>query len=388
MWETAKDRLRGRLADGLAQSGLTLPWWVPLGTTAFTVIGLVVAVGQRVGPALPVAIAGFLLATSSTLLWICTGRLAPSWLKALGVLAGTGLLLTHPVVPDFAPMPMIVLAGELGSIAPPRVAFASTGGAIAVLGAAALTVGLVGAPVYQLAVVVGMAAGFMLRWYVRALDAERGKQEAVREQAMLGERQRIAREVHDVVAHSLSITLLHVTGARHGLRTDRDIDEAVAALTEAERIGRAAMADIRRTVGLLAQESAGTRALPGAGDLADLVAETCAAGLAADYELEGDVTAVDATVGLGLYRIAQESLANVVKHAPGEKALVRLEIGGADARLTVRNGHHGAARGSGGSGLAGMAARADQLGARLTAGPEGGEWVVDVTVPLAREAGS
>ncbi|MER6897883.1 MULTISPECIES: sensor histidine kinase [Amycolatopsis] len=386
MWETARDRLRGRLADGLAQSGLTLPWWVPMGTTAFTVIGLVVAVGQRVGPALPVAIAGFLLATSSSLLFAFTGRLAPSWLKALGMLAGIGLLLTYPVVPDFAPMPLAVLTGELGSIATARVAFAATGGAVALLGAAALTVGLVGFPVYTLAVVVGMAAGFMLRWYVRALDAERGKQEAVREQARLGERQRIAREVHDVVAHSLSITLLHVTGARHGLRTDRDIDEAVAALTEAERIGRAAMADIRRTVGLLSQESAGTRPLPGAGDIAELVAETCAAGLVAEYELEGDVTAVDNTVGLGLYRIVQESLANVVKHAPSEKALVRLEISAEDARLTVRNGHTGTARNSGGSGLAGMTARAGQLGARLTAGPEGGEWVVDVTVPLAREA--
>lgn len=388
MWETAKNRLRGRLADGLARSGLTLPWWVPLGTTAFTVIGLVVAVGQRAGSALPVAIAGFLLVTSSTLLWVCTGRLAPSWLKALATLAGVGLLLSCPVVADFAPMALIVLGGELGSIASARLAFAATGGSIALLGAAALTVGLVGFPVYVLAVLVGTAAGFMLRWYVRALDAERGKQEAVREQARLGERQRIAREVHDVVAHSLSITLLHVTGARHGLRTDRDIDEAVAALAEAERIGRAAMADIRRTVGLLAQESSGTRPLPGAGDIADLVAETGAAGLVADYELEGDVTAVDTTVGLGLYRIAQESLANVVKHAPAEKALVRLEISASDARLTVRNGHNGAARDSGGSGLAGMAARAEQLGARLTAGPQGGEWVVDVTVPLARGAAS
>ncbi|WP_020662168.1 histidine kinase [Amycolatopsis benzoatilytica] len=359
-----------------------------MGTTAFAGAGLIGAVVQRVGTGLPVALGGFVLAMGSSLFWAVTGRLVPSWVKALGMLAGVGVLLTHPVVPDFAPVPLFVLAGELSSIASARMALAGAAGAVGLLSVTAATVGLVGYPVYVLGVLVGFAAGFMLRWYVRALDAERGKQEAVREQAMLGERQRIAREVHDVVAHSLSITLLHVTGARHGLSTDRDIDEAVAALTEAERVGRAAMADIRRTVGLLSKDSSGTRPLPGAGDVAVLVSETCAAGLAVDYELEGDVTAVGSAVGLGLYRIVQESLANVVKHAPSTKALVHLTIEAAEAHLTVRNGHDGGPLNPGGSGLAGMTARAEQLGARLTAGPEDGAWVVDVTVPLARGAAS
>src|SRR5260370_23167810 len=97
--------------------------------------------------------------------------------------------------------------------------------------------------------------------------------------AILRARQRIAREVHDVVAHSLSITLLHLTGARRSLQEDRDVDEAVDALTEAERVGRTAMAEIRGTVGLLPRSPSGTRPLPGVYDLAGLLERTPAAGL-------------------------------------------------------------------------------------------------------------
>ncbi|WP_344868729.1 sensor histidine kinase [Amycolatopsis ultiminotia] len=388
MWGKVRDRVRVRLGTAMARSGITLPWWVPLGTTTFALVALVVAIGQRGGTPAGVLVAAFLLAQNSALLWLLTGRIVRTWQKSLAVLAGVGLLLAYPVVPDFAPIPLAVLTAEVAAIASAGLAFAVTAAGVALLAAAWMTVGLVGFPVYTLAVLLGLCAGFMLRWYVRALDAERGKQDAVREQAMLSERQRIAREVHDVVAHSLSITLLHVTGARHGLRTDRDVDEAVEALTEAERVGRAAMADVRRTVGLLSRESAGTRPLPGAGDIGDLVADTKAAGLDTHYELEGEVSAVDAVAGLGLYRIVQESLANVVKHAPAATASVRLRIGAGHARLTIRNGLSGETGPGGGSGLAGMAARAEQLGAVLHAGPAGPDWVVDVTVPVSHGAAS
>ncbi|MBB4688359.1 sensor histidine kinase [Amycolatopsis jiangsuensis] len=385
MWGKVRDRVAGRLNDALSRSGITVPWWVPLGTNTFALIGLAVAIGQRTAQPVPVLIAAFVLMQGGSLLFLLTGRIAPSWLKSLAVLAGVGVLLAFPVVPDFAPMPLAVLSAEVSAIASAGLAFVVTAAGVGVLAVAAATVGLVGFPVYTLAVLLGLCAGFMLRWYVRALDAERGKQDAVREQAMLAERQRIAREVHDIVAHSLSITLLHVTGARHGLRTDRDVDEAVEALAEAERVGRGAMAEIRRTVGLLSRDSAGTRSLPGTVDIADLVADTRAAGLDAYYELEGDVHAVASAAGLGLYRIAQESLANVVKHAPAETASVRLRIEAGAARLTVRNRRCGGTRQSGGSGLAGMAARAEQLGAVLRVGPEGPDWLVDVTVPLPAE---
>ena len=76
--------------------------------------------------------------------------------------------------------------------------------------------------------------------------------------------------MHDVIAHSLSVTLLHVTGARRGLQEDRDIDDAVDALSDAERLGRQAMADIRRTVGLLDDGPAKIAPEPGVADIAAL----------------------------------------------------------------------------------------------------------------------
>jgi signal transduction histidine kinase len=235
----------------------------------------------------------------------------------------------------------------------------------------------------MVAVLLGYTAGSVLRWYVRALDAELGKQDAVREQAVLAERQRIAREVHDVVAHSLSITLLHLTGARRALQQDRDVDEAIDGLTEAERVGRAAMADIRRAVGLLARAPAGTKPLPGADDIAGLVERTRAAGVDVRYEQQGEPATVGASTGLGLYRIAQESLANIAKHAPDATARIHLCVDQDSTRLTVRNGLPSTASDpvSGGAGLPGMRERAAQLGAELSAGPLGGQWVVEITVP-------
>ena len=380
--------VRARLETSLGRAGIALPWWVPVAVTAFGVVLAVAAVAQRgaLVPPAPIALAG-LLAVVTALGWAVTGVIAPPWLKALTVLAAVAILLARPVVPDFAPVVLVVLAAETAAIARPAVAFAVAAASVATLSVAAARVGLVGFPVYVAAVLLGLAAGFMLRWYVRALDAERAARDAVRDQAVLAERQRIAREVHDVVAHSLSITLLHLTGTRHALQQDRDVEEALEGLAEAERVGRTAMADIRRTVGVLAEASAGTRPLPGARDIPALVERTRAAGLAVRYEQEGDLAAVPDLAGLGLYRIAQESLANIAKHGGGAPARMRLDVGPAEARLVVRNRlPAGGVPGTGGSGLKGMSARAGQLGAELTAGPEGADWVVAVGVPAGGTA--
>lgn len=380
-----RDRVRARLEGSLAHSGIGVPWWVPV--CSVTVGGLIAiaAVAQRIGVTPPpmLLLAG-LAAAASVLLWLVTGRIAPSWLKSAGLLVGVAVLLVKPVVPDFAPILLAAMAAEMGAIARPGLGVTVTGFAVAVLIGSGIWFGLIGTPVYITAVLLCYAAGQLLRWYIRALAAERGNQQAVREQAILAERQRIAREVHDVVAHSLSITLLHLTGARRALQQDRDVDEAVEALSEAERVGRAAMSDVRRTVGLLSGASTGTRPLPGAADIAELVEQTQAAGLDVCFEQDGELTGIGASAGLGLYRIAQESLANIAKHAPDAAAELRLIVGPTGARLTVRNRLSPAAPAPAppGSGLPGMAARAAQLGAVLHAGPAGGHWEVDVTVPL------
>lgn len=386
--ERIVDWIRVRLGDSLVRAGIALPWWVAVCSSSIGLALAGIAIGQRhalLPP--PLLTASGLLAAFSFLTWVFTARIAPPWLRSATVIAAMAILLLRPVEPDFAPVLLVVLAAEEAAIATAATVIPATVMSLAVLAAADWWGGEVGAPLYMVAVLLGLSAGRMLRWYVRTLDAERGQQDAGREQAVLAERQRIAREVHDVVGHSLSITLLHLTGARRALQEDQDIDEAVEGLTEAERIGRAAMADIRRAVGLLNHAPAGTRPLPGASDIADLVRRTRAAGLDVRYEQEGDLASVGASEGLGLYRIAQESLANIAKHAPEAVAEVTLRVRQDGLRLTVRNGiRPGALRGStGGAGLPGMYARAEQLGAYLRVGPHGDHWLVEMTVPGTNE---
>lgn len=375
--------LRSRLEASLDRAGIDLPWWIPTAATGLGITFVVVAIAQRAAvlPAWMIVLVA-VLAAATAVAWFLTGRIMPSWLKSILVVGAVAVLLAHPVVPDFSPVMLVILVAEMGAIARPVIAAGATAGGIAVLVVAGVWGGLVGGPVYVVAVVLGYSAGVTLRWYVRALGAERGKQDAVREQATLAERQRIAREVHDVVGHSLSITLLYLTGARRALQQDRDVDEAVEALTEAERVGRSAMNDIRRAVGLLGNVPS-RKALPGIADIGTLVERTRAAGVDVRYEQHGDLGSVGPSAGLGLYRIAQESLANIAKHAPDTTARFRLLVEPHGTRLTVRNRLPLGATttATNGAGLAGMADRAAGLGAELTAGPDGEYWVVDVTVP-------
>ena len=385
------DRIRVRFEASLARLGVTLPWWIPASTKSAAVVFALVSVAQRCTPLppWPVALAG-LLALSPLPVWALTGWPMPQWLDAMATVVALAIFLAHPVSGDFSVVLPIIMAAELAATARPLVAATATVAGIAVLAAAQAWGRMTGYQVDIGGMVFAACAGAALRWYVRALAAERGKQDIAREQAMLAERQRIAREVHDVVAHSLTITLLHVTGARRALQQDRDVDEAVEALVDAERAGRAAMADIRRTVGLLAPSSTGTHPMPGIGDIRGLVDRTRAAGLDVRYDQRGDLASIADSAGLGLYRIAQESLANIAKHAPNATARVELHANGGGARLTVRNSLPGpvADRPASGSGLPGITARAGQLGAELRVGPEDGAWVVDVVVPAGRSMGA
>ena len=205
--------------------------------------------------------------------------------------------------------------------------------------------------------------------------------------AEMAERQRIAREIHDVIAHSLTITLLHLKGARHVL--SRDPRRAAEALAQAEQLGRESLADVRRTIGLLgAGGVTGTAApLPGAGDIAALVADYSQAGMDVAFVCRGDPAALPPATGLAIYRITQEALANVAKHAPGTRASVDLVMDHGLA-LRVRNAgprHHGAPIGSaggGGLGIAGMRERAALAGGTLTVGSDGGGWSVEFVIPV------
>jgi len=239
-------------------------------------------------------------------------------------------------------------------------------------------------------VALGMVwtSSYALASQQRLLVALRAAQSDLAHQAAAEERRRIAREIHDVIAHALAMTLLHVTGARHVLL--RDPQQAAAALATAEQLGRQSLADIRRTVGLLASSPSGGRdaPLPDATDIARLVASYAAAGLPVRLIVEGDPSRLSSAAGLGLYRIAQESLTNVVKHAPGAATDVELAIEGRSAALRIRNGQRSdgapsiATADGAGLGVAGMRERAALLGGSLLAQPSGHGWLVECRIPI------
>ncbi|MEV0293090.1 histidine kinase [Nocardia sp. NPDC050710] len=318
---------------------------------------------------------------------------SPILLAASG-LGATAIFLTQPVSADFAPFVLVVMVGEVAAIVSKR--WSAVFAVLAVLELIAFDMAghlqwsvsgqrLQGIQMYTVGIALGWLVGVMLQYQRKFLYQERESQ-AIREAQAAGEeRRRIAREVHDVIAHSLSITLLHLTAARHALQTDRDVDDAVEALVDAERLGRQAMADIRRIIGLLDTGPSKTVPEPGIGDIEDLVGDFVRAGLDVRATFAGDLDTVSAGVGLALYRIGQESLANVVKHAPGATATVRLTVDEAAVRLDVDNTlPAGPARDPGGGmGLSGMRQRAELLGGRIAAGPYDDGWSVRAEFPLA-----
>ena len=198
------------------------------------------------------------------------------------------------------------------------------------------------------------------------------------------ERNRVARELHDVIGHTLVVSLLHVQSAR--LAVEHDPADAARALAEAERLGQECLAEIRLTVGMLREDESGPSPdevmapLPGVGELPALVERFRSAGADITLTVDGDTSSLAATTGLAVYRIAQEALTNAVKHAPGVPTVVRLAVGAGRVTLTVDSR---AEPGTGtGLGVVSMRERAESLGGTCEAGPGGHGWLVRATLPL------
>ena len=208
-------------------------------------------------------------------------------------------------------------------------------------------------------------------------------QAGLADRARAEERNRIARELHDVIAHSLTVSLLHVSSAR--LAVEENSAEAVRALAEAERLGRECLTEVRQVVGLLRRdEGARTVPLPGAAQLTTLTDQFRGAGADIAFTIDGDPAELTATVGLALYRILQEALTNAVRHAPGAPTRAALSVTPAGGVLLVDSA---GPPGSGtGGGLLSMRERAEALGGTCTAGPAAGGWRVRAEIPLAAVA--
>jgi signal transduction histidine kinase len=202
------------------------------------------------------------------------------------------------------------------------------------------------------------------------------------EQAAAGERARIARELHDIVAHHLSVVVLQAAGARASGKP------AGAALEKIENSARQALDETSRLLNVLRDpdEEAELAPQPAIGELDALAASVRAAGLPVNLVIDGDLAALPAVVDVSVYRIVQEALTNVLKHAGPARAEVT--IGYAEDTVTIEvtdNGTGAPGDGSpgGGHGLAGMRERAAVFGGELAAGPRpGGGFAVRARLPL------
>jgi signal transduction histidine kinase len=202
------------------------------------------------------------------------------------------------------------------------------------------------------------------------------------EQAAADERTRIARELHDIVAHHLSVIVLQAAGARASGKAPE------ASLEKIEHSGRQALAETRRLLGVLrdADEESGLAPQPGMGELDALAASVRAAGLPVNLVISGNRGAVPAAVDVSVYRIVQEALTNILMHAG--PACADVSIGCADEAVTIEVTDDGTRKPgnqapAGGHGLAGMRERAAIFGGELFAGPRpGGGFAVRAWLPL------
>ena len=201
------------------------------------------------------------------------------------------------------------------------------------------------------------------------------------EQAKAAERARIARELHDIIAHHLSVVVLQAAGARASGRP------ADAALEKIENSGRWALAETRRLLDVLRDTGEETvlGPQPGIGELGALADSVRAAGLPVTLVISGDHAALPAAVDVSVYRIVQEALTNILKHAGPARADVT--IGCADEAVVIEITDDGkgetADRTPGGHGLAGMRERVAIFGGELRAGPRpGGGFAVCARLPL------
>ena len=218
----------------------------------------------------------------------------------------------------------------------------------------------------------------------RVQRAERDREERAR-QAVAEERARIARELHDVVAHSISVVAVQTQAVRR--RLDPALRREIDDLRAVEQTARQAMAEMRRLFGVLRadDERASLAPQPGLVQLDRLIGETSAAGIPVSLTVEGRRPPLPPGLDLAAYRIVQEALTNVRKHAPGGRVEVRLRFGEHDLDLAVENTGERPADGPGGDGygLVGMRERVALYGGTLEAGPRtGGGFAVHARLPL------
>jgi signal transduction histidine kinase len=208
------------------------------------------------------------------------------------------------------------------------------------------------------------------------LAQERAARVAEAESAALAERARIAREIHDVLAHSLSAQMVHLEAVRLLIERGADRELILERVVAARGMAREGLAETRQALSALRGEMS---------PVEDFLSELVATVDGADITVAGERQPLPAEASQAVRRVAQEALTNVRKHAPGAKVHMRLEYGEHEVTLGVRDsgGPPGELSGAGaGYGLLGMRERAELLGGSLEAGPDEEGFVVTLRVPV------
>jgi len=217
----------------------------------------------------------------------------------------------------------------------------------------------------------------------RAADQVRAREEELTRLAM-AERLAIARDLHDIVAHNISVINVQSNTALHLI--DRQPERAREALTAIHEISKQALTELRSVLGVLrtAEDQPPLTPGPGIDQLDELAAKTSAAGVPVVITRSGNPRAVSAEVGVAAYRIAQEALTNTARHASGGRALVSLAYGDDVLVIEISDDGPPAREWARGNGITGMIERAQALGGRLEAGPRSDRgFRVQATLPLA-----
>jgi signal transduction histidine kinase len=340
--------------------------------------------------------------------WLAAGFLTQAWLPSVGAVLVAGFYPLTAVLGAPGPggtglISAMLAMGYVGYAAPPRRSMLAVTAAVAVfVGTDVALHGVAWDSVFFPAVF------YPARWAGRLVSRERERSarlveltaqlDAQRESAAWAaaqeERARIAREVHDAVAHSVSVMTLQIGGLR------RQLDDTLAerpaereVLLGLERLGRETVQELRSLVGILrapGPAEASTAPVPSLSRAAEVVRDVRAAGLDVELEVVGETRELPRALDLSAYRILQEALTNVLRHAPGSTARVRVEYTPDGVHITVRDdggrvavegtaGHDGV----GGHGLVGMRERARMFGGTLAAGRVDGGFEVRAHLPVA-----
>jgi signal transduction histidine kinase len=350
-------------------------------------VDAVVEVLSRGGPTAPQSSALFAAPAAAAIVLVLLGRrrfafAAPIavWLLATAVSFADGRLVEHPIALALAGMGASFLLGHLRDDRQARL-----GLAITLLGAAII---VHNDPDHAAAEYLFIPAQFAIFWIAgyalreRAARAEAA--EASARVAVAEERIRIARELHDVVAHAVSVMVLQVGAVRHGLPAE--LDEDRAALQRVEQAGRTALTEMRGLLNAMREEgeAAEMGPQPTLAEVDGLLGAVRRAGLPVELHVEGEPKPLPGAIETSAYRIIQEALTNALKHARATRADVLIRYGAEDLEIEVSDDGRGApSTNGGGYGLVGVHERVKIYGGEMSAdSPAGGGFRLRTRLPL------